>query len=50
MMIPPDIAVLGVCLLSGCFSRITTSAPRSAPASAAAAPAPPNPTTTMSAS
>src|SRR3984957_17412708 len=49
MTMPPDIDVLGVWRPSGCFSRISTEAPSSAPARAAAAPAPPNPMTTRSA-
>src|SRR5580658_3430955 len=49
MTMPPDIDVLGVWRPSGCFSRISTEAPSSAPARAAAAPAPPNPMTTNSA-
>src|SRR5579859_3863272 len=48
MTMPPDIAVLGVCRSCGCFSRISTEAPSSAPARAAAAPAPPYPMTTIS--
>ena len=49
MTMPPDIDVLGVWRASGCFSRISTVPPSSAPARPAAAPAPPKPTTTRSA-
>src|SRR5579871_5802264 len=50
MTMPPDIDVLGVWRVAGCFSRISAVASSSAAARAAAAPAPPKPTTTRSAS